>query len=79
MSAEQKRYGGLGMADLISPVRGGLTGDMAPQPGPVDYVNVAVARDRTMTCVQHGLYLLRDGGLQLAVLINGPTRFGEIP
>jgi hypothetical protein len=32
-----------------------------------------------MTCVQHGLYLLLDGGLQLAVLINGPTRFGEIP
>jgi len=79
MSAEEKRYAGLGMADLISPVRGGLMGDRAPQPGPVDYANVAVARGRTMTCVQHGLYLLRDGERPLAVLVNGPTRFGEMP
>ena len=79
MSAEEKRYAGLGMADLISPVRGGLMGDRAPQPGPVDYANVAVARGRTMTCVQHGLYLLRDGERPLAVLVNGPTRFDEMP
>jgi hypothetical protein len=79
MSAEEKRYAGIGMADLISPVRGGLMGDRAPQPGPVDYANVAVARGRTMTCVQHGLYLLRDGEQPLAVLVNGPTRFGEMP
>jgi DNA polymerase III delta prime subunit len=78
MSAEQKRYAGIGMADLISPVRGGLMGDMAPQPGPVDYANVPVARDRTMTCVQHGLYLLRDAEVRLAVLVGGPTRFGEM-
>lgn len=47
--------------------------------GPVDYANVAVARGRTMTCVQHGLFLLRDGERPLAVLVNGPTRFGEMP
>jgi hypothetical protein len=83
MSAEGKRYGGLGMADLVSPVRGGLMGDMAPQPGPVDYANVAVARDRTTTCVKHGLFLMRqeegrEGG-PLAVLVNGPVQFDGPP
>lgn len=77
MSAEQKRYGGtVGMADLVSPARGGLMGEMAPQPGPVDYANVAVARGKTRACVQNGLYLLRDGERPLAVLVRGPVEHG---
>ncbi len=51
MSAEQKRYVGLGFSDLVTPVRGGLMGDRGPQPGPVDYVNVAVGRGRVRACV----------------------------
>lgn len=76
MSAEQKRYAGLGMSDLVTPVRGGLMGDMAPKPGPVDYVNVSVARGETRACVQHGLYLLRNGERPLAVLMRGPVEHG---
>lgn len=34
MSAQQKRYEGLGFSDLITPVDRGLMGDRAPQPGP---------------------------------------------
>ena len=67
------------MADLISPVRGGLTGDVAPQPGPVDYVNVAVGRGHVRACVQHGLYLLRDGETPLAALVRGPSEHGGMP
>lgn len=70
MSAERKRYQGLSFSDLITPVAGGLTGDRAPQPGPVDYVNVLVARGETRACVQHGLYLLGDGEEKLAVLLR---------
>jgi hypothetical protein len=47
MSAEQKRYQGLAFSDLITPFSGGLMGDRAPRPGPVDYVNVPVALGRT--------------------------------
>src|SRR5919112_1184186 len=79
MSAEQKRYEGLGFSDLITPVSGGLMGDRAPRPGPVDYVNVPVARGRVRACVQHGLYFLRDGEVPLAALLRGPTEHGGLP
>ena len=52
MSAEQKRFVGLGFSDLVTPIRGGFMGERAPQPGPVDYMNVAVGRDRVRACVQ---------------------------
>lgn len=79
ISAEQKRYLGLGFAELLTPVGGGLTGNRAPRPGPVDYVNVPVARDRVRACVQHGLYLLRDGEVPLAALLRGPSEHGGMP
>jgi hypothetical protein len=79
MSAEQKRYQGLGFSDLITPISGGLMGDRAPRPGPVDYVNVPVARGRVRACVQHGLYFLRDGEVPLAALLRGPTEHGGLP
>jgi hypothetical protein len=79
ISAEQKRYLGLGFAELMTPVGGGLMGDRTPRPGPVDYVNVPVARDRVRACVQHGLYLLRDGEVPLAALLRGPSEHGGMP
>jgi hypothetical protein len=79
MSAEQKRYQGLGFSDLITPISGGLMGDRAPRPGPVDYVNVPVARGRVRACVQHGLYLLNDGRIPLAALMRGPSEHGGMP
>jgi hypothetical protein len=79
MSAEQKRYQGLAFSDLITPFSGGLMGDRAPRPGPVDYVNVPVARGRVRACVQHGLYLLRDGDAPLAALLRGPSEHGGMP
>ena len=72
MSAEQKRYQGLGFSDLITPMNGGLMGDRAPRPGPVDYVNVPVSYGEVRACVQHGLYLLRDGATPLAALVRAP-------
>ena len=71
VTAEQKRYAGIGLSDLVTPVRGGLVGgNMVPQPGPVDYENVAVGRDRVKACVKHGLYLLRDSEHSLAVTVS---------
>ena len=79
MSAERKRYQGLSFSDLITPVAGGLVGDRAPQPGPVDYVNVLVARGETRACVQHGLYLLVDGEEKLAVLVRASGEYHGPP
>ncbi|CAA9467283.1 MAG: Cell division protein FtsH [uncultured Rubrobacteraceae bacterium] len=80
MSAEQKRYQGLGFSDLITPPGGGLMGDRAPRPGPVDYVNVPVAHGRVRACVQHGLYLLGDGEGPLAVLVRSTgEHHGPVP
>lgn len=79
MSAEQKRFAGVGLSALVTPIRGGLLGEMAPQPGPVDYVNVPVGQGRTLPCVQNGLFLLRDGDQPLAALVNGPSEFSGRP
>jgi hypothetical protein len=80
MSAPQKRYEGLGLSDLITPVSDGLMGDRAPQPGPVDYVNVPVAYGESRACVQHGLYLLRDGEVPLAALVRASgEHHGPVP
>jgi hypothetical protein len=79
MSAEQKRYQGLGFSDLITPAGNGLVGDRSPQPGPVDYVNVPVAYGQVRACVQHGLYLLRDGGVPIAALVRSPPEHAHMP
>ena len=79
MSAEHKRYEGLGFSDLITPASSGLMGDGAPRPGPVDYVNVAVGYERVRACVQHGLYLLRDGDAPLAAVVRTSGEHGGMP
>jgi hypothetical protein len=73
VTAEYKRFQGLGLAELLPAVPFGRQG---PQLGPVEYVNVAVDHDRVMTCLQFGLLLVRDGELPLAVLVSGPVEHG---
>jgi hypothetical protein len=73
VTSEYKRFNGLGLADILTPGRTGLVGGSGPVVGPVEYVNVALDRDRVMTCLQFGLLLVRDGELPLAVLVSGPT------
>ena len=69
--SEQKRYAGIGLSGLVTPMRGGLVeGGTVPQPGPVDYTNVAIGRDQIKACVQHGLYLVRDEEHSLAVTVS---------
>lgn len=80
VTADQKRYAGIGLSDLVTPMRGGLVeGSMVPQPGPVNYANVAVGRDQVRACVQHGLYLLRDGEHSLAVTVSISSEFDDMP
>jgi hypothetical protein len=78
ISAEHKRFQSLGFSDLVTPTSGGMMGDRSPRPGPVDYVNAAIGRGEVRACVQHGLYLLREGaeGGPLAVLVRGPGEHG---
>jgi hypothetical protein len=73
VTSEYKRFNGLGLADILTSGRTGLVGGSGPTVGPVEYVNVALDRDRVMTCLQFGLLLVRDGELPLAVLVSGPT------
>ena len=80
ITAEQKRYAGIGLSDLVTPVRAGLIeGGMVPQPGPVDYANVAVGPGQVRACVQHGLYLLRDGERPLAATVSISSEFSDTP
>lgn len=80
ISAEQKRYGGIALTDLVALPPGGLLHGMVPKPGPVDYVNVNVGREEVRACVEHGLYLLRGGGEAgepLAVVVSSTEMRGE--
>ncbi|HKH75776.1 MAG TPA: hypothetical protein VKA51_02345 [Rubrobacteraceae bacterium] len=75
VAAEQKRYAGLSLSDLVAPAGHGLLG---PRPGRVDYVNVAVGVEGRAG-VEHGLYLLREGEEALTALVSVPGEFGGAP
>jgi DNA polymerase III delta prime subunit len=44
--------------------------------GPVDYVNIHLAGERVLSCVQFGLYFVRDGARRLVVFVAGPSDHG---
>ncbi len=74
VGVENKRFMSLSLSDLLS--RGRHPG-MAPlAEGPVDYVNIHLDGDRILSCVQFGLYLIRDGAKRLVVFVTGPTGQG---
>lgn len=72
MAAENKRFMGFGLSDLLSR-------RLALPEGPVDYVNFHPAGDRVLSCVQFGLYLVRDGDARLVALVAGPSFGGPRP
>jgi hypothetical protein len=47
--------------------------------GPVHYVNIQLGEGQgeVVTCVQRGLYLIRDGEVPLALLLRGPHDFSQ--
>ena len=58
-------------------ITGGTPGSpMAVADGPVQYVNLNLSGGEVMTCVQRGLYLIRDGEARAALLVRGPSDFG---
>jgi hypothetical protein len=65
LSGQQRHYGSL--SDLI---------EMGEQSGvglgSVDHVNLAVGPEETMAAVDFGIYLVRDAGVPLVVLLRGP-------
>jgi hypothetical protein len=69
VAAENKRFMSLGLSDLLG--RGGPGRPLAE--GPVDYVNYALADGARLSCVQFGLYLVRDGEARFVAFVSGPT------
>lgn len=74
VGAENKRFMSLSLSDLLS--RGRHAGMPPLAEGPVDYVNIHLAGDRVLSCVQFGLYLIRDGARRLVVFVTGPSGQG---
>src|SRR5207247_5369907 len=69
VSSQNKRFQGVGLSDLAARGSGGLWGG-GPQPGPVEYVDISLDGDRTITCIQFGVALVESGEERLAVLVN---------
>jgi ATPase family associated with various cellular activities (AAA) len=74
--AHDKRFGALGLGDLVGPRGGSLFGNVELLPGPVEWVNRRLDGDRVLTCMQFGLLLVADGPRRLAVLVRGPAEQG---
>lgn len=73
IGVENRRFQQFGLSDLLSThQRHGWSLDE----GPVDYVNIHLANDQILPCVDFGLYFLRDAGRPLVVLVSGPTDHG---
>jgi hypothetical protein len=60
------------LAELIAPRRNNSVSDSEPTEGPVEYVNVGLADDQVIPCVNVGLYLIRNGPQRVAILLSGP-------
>jgi cell division protease FtsH len=74
--AHDKRFGGLGLGDLVGPRGGTLFGGGELLPGPVEWINRPLDGDRVLTCMQFGLLLVTEGEQRLAVLVRGPAEQG---
>ncbi|HEY7426527.1 MAG TPA: AAA family ATPase [Gemmataceae bacterium] len=66
---------GASLSDLATPAGKGPWGGTPLSEGPVQYVNVPLEGDRVLTCVQRGLYLIKDGPRRLAVLLGTGNDF----
>ena len=69
-----KSFNGISLQELVvRRGRPGLWGDGSPTPGPVEYVDVAIGEDETLTCMKSGLILVEDGAQRLVVLVSPAT------
>jgi hypothetical protein len=71
VASEYKRVGGLGLGDLLAPAGGLLRA--GPAVGPVEWATVRLDGDRTVTCLQFGLLLVRgpsDYGMERNVQVE---------
>jgi hypothetical protein len=59
------RYSGASLAKLSRPATA-----RQYEEGPVEYADVLLADDRHLACVKRGLYLFRDGGRPVALLVG---------
>ena len=70
ISAQNKRFGQFTFSDLLA--MSGPWGRLAE--GPVDYVNFHLEDDKTIPCVQFGLYIVTQGEDRLTVFVVGPPQ-----
>ena len=68
ISVPNKRWQQFAFSDLLAPSN--PYGRMSE--GPVDYVNFHLEEDRTLACVQYGLFFVTSGDDRLAVFVVGP-------
>ncbi len=71
VASAYKRFNGVAFSELVSSTtRPGLMGDSSATSGPVEYVDIALGDEETVTCVRSGLALVENGSDRLAVLVS---------
>ncbi len=79
IGSSMTRMLGIGFGELVTPTNAGAFGSGGPKVGPVEYTTVTLDQDQTISCVQTGLFLLREGGRRVAMLVRGPGFQGVRP
>ncbi|MEE8603599.1 AAA family ATPase [Euzebya tangerina] len=78
LSGQGRRNRGLTLGELITPIDTGLLGHGGMGLGPVDYVSRPIAVGRSLSCVDFGVVLAKDGQASIVAFISGPApRHGQ--
>jgi DNA polymerase III delta prime subunit len=73
IGAGNKRFMSMSLSDLLAPEQ--VHGNPLSE-GPVDYVNFRLARGRILSCVDLGLFFIRNGDERVLVFVAGATEHG---
>jgi ATPase family associated with various cellular activities (AAA) len=66
---KSNNFWGIKLTDLLGTSHGEKVKE-----GPVEYVNVPLADEQVLNCIQSGLYLIQHGEQKLALLVQGPIQ-----
>lgn len=66
-------YLGVSMSQLLQPAHHGLVRSSGVSEGPIEYRNLSIGDGNTLSCIQSGLFLIRESESRLAMLVRGPN------
>jgi AAA+ superfamily predicted ATPase len=70
VATQNKSFNGITILELVAQGRASFYGDYSARPGPVEYADIVLDADETITCVRSGIALVEDGADRLVILVS---------